>query len=71
LTLQARARELLLPLLLLPLMIPVILGTIRGMEVVFQTAPGQDFVLWIRLLVGFDLIFVTAGFLLFGWLLEG
>ena len=31
-TLRARARELLLPLVLFPLMIPVILATIRCME---------------------------------------
>jgi len=70
LTLQARARELLLPLLLLPLLIPVILGTIRGMEILFLAASSQDLLLWLRLLIGFDVIFLTAGFLVFGWILE-
>jgi heme exporter protein B len=70
LTLMARARELLLPLLLLPLVIPLILGTIRGMEALFQAGPSQELYLWLRLLIGFDLIFLTAGFLLFGWILE-
>ena len=36
-TLKARARELLLPLVLFPLMIPVILGTIRCMETILRT----------------------------------
>lgn len=70
LTLRARARELLLPLLLLPLLIPVILGTVRGMDALFQAAPAQELLLWVRLLVGFDIIFLTAGFLVFGWILE-
>ena len=35
-TLKARARELLLPLVLFPLMIPVILGTIRCMETILR-----------------------------------
>ena len=70
LTLQARARELLLPLVLLPLMIPVILGAIRGMEIILTTGSFQEALPWLRLLLGFDVIFFTAGFLLFDWVIE-
>jgi len=69
-TLRARARELLLPLVLLPLMIPVILGTIRVMEIVLREGPFEEAVSWLRLLVGFDVIFFTAGFLIFEWVIE-
>ncbi|MGE5216287.1 MAG: heme exporter protein CcmB [Chloroflexota bacterium] len=69
-TLRARARELLLPLVLFPLMIPVILATIRCMETVLRTGQFGDAAPWIRLLVGFDVIFLTAGVLIFDWVIE-
>ena len=70
-TLRARARALLLPVLLFPLMIPVILATVRTLEIILGAGAPQDLVPWFRLLVGFDLIFITAGFLLLEWVLDG
>lgn len=69
-TLNARSRELLLPLVLFPLMIPVILATIRGMEIILHAGAFQDALPWLRLLIGFDVIFLTAGFLIFEWVIE-
>jgi heme exporter protein B len=69
-TLKARARELLLPLVIFPLMIPVILATIRAMEIVLRTGAFAEASSWLRLLIGFDVIFLTAGFLLFEWVIE-
>ncbi|MFQ5904347.1 MAG: heme exporter protein CcmB, partial [Candidatus Binatia bacterium] len=60
-TLKARARELLLPLVLFPLMIPVILATVRGMEIVLRAGEFEEAFSWLRLLIGFDAIFLTAG----------
>jgi heme exporter protein B len=70
LTLKARARELLLPVVLFPLMIPVILATIRGMELILSVGQFQESLPWLRLLLGFDVIFLTAGFLIFEWVIE-
>jgi len=70
LTLRARARELLLPLVLFPLMIPVILATIRCMEAILRTGQLGDQIGWLRLLLGFDVIFLTAGILIFDWAIE-
>lgn len=69
-TLKARARELLLPLILFPLMIPVILATIRGMEIILRAGQLDEALSWLRLLIGFDVIFLTAGFLIFEWVIE-
>jgi len=70
-TLKARARELLLPLLLFPLMIPILLGTVRTMEIVLRSGEFQELLPWLRLLVGFDVIFLVLGFLLFESVLDG
>jgi heme exporter protein B len=69
-TLRARARELLLPLVLFPLMIPVILATIRCMETVMRIGEFGDALPWLRLLIGFDVIFLTLGVLIFDWVIE-
>ncbi|HEY7220566.1 MAG TPA: heme exporter protein CcmB [Candidatus Binatia bacterium] len=69
-TLKARARELLLPLILFPLMIPIILATIRCMENVLRAGEFGDALPWLRLLLGFDVIFLTVGVLIFDWVIE-
>ena len=70
-TLKARARELLLPLILFPFIIPVFLGTIRAMEIILHAGSFQELLPWLRLLIGFDVIFITVGFLVFEWVIEG
>jgi len=70
-TLKARARELLLPLILFPLVIPVILGTTRAMELILRSGSIEELWPWLRLLLGFDVIFTTVGFLIFEWVIEG
>lgn len=69
-TLRARARELLLPLILFPLMIPVILATIRCMENVLRVGEFGEALAWLRLLLGFDVIFFTVGVLIFDHVIE-
>ena len=69
-TLRARARELLLPLILFPLMVPIILATIRCMENILATGGIGAAAPWLRLLLGFDVIFVTVGILIFDWIID-
>jgi heme exporter protein B len=70
-TLKARARELLLPLILFPLLIPVILATIRCLEIIFRSgALAEEGLPWLRLLIAFNVIFITAGYLIFEWVVE-
>jgi len=63
-TVRARAREVMLPVLLLPLLVPVLIGGVKATEAVlrggFGAAAGA-----LGVLVAFDAIFVVAGVLLF------
>ena len=70
LTLKARSKELLLPLILFPLIIPAILGTIRGMDIILGARDLQELFPWVHLLIAFDVIFLTVGFLIFEWVIE-
>jgi heme exporter protein B len=63
LTMSLRAREVLLPLLLLPVTVPVILGAVKATNVLL--AGNGDLQVWLELLVAFDVVFVTTGLLTF------
>jgi heme exporter protein B len=66
---NTRAREVMLPLLLFPISLPVVMATVK----VTGAAIGQvrgDAMPWLQLLVGFDAIFLTLSFILFEYVLE-
>lgn len=62
-------RESLLPLLLLPVLAPVMIGATRGLEAATQHAPGDAWQ-WVALLAGFAALYITIGIVAFGPLLE-
>ena len=68
LSLRARSRELLLPLLLFPIFIPALLAMTSAATAVFTG--DSDPVLWIKLLAGYDIVFTTAAVLLVGLVLN-
>jgi heme exporter protein B len=66
---SARAREAIVPLLVLPLATPVLLAGVRATAL--ATTGGSGSVGgWLGLLVAFDLVLLSAGTLVFGHLLE-
>lgn len=69
-TAHLRAREVLLPVLLLPLAVPVLLASVQLTEAALAGEPWGDTLAWWRLLVGFDVVFVVAGLLTFEFILE-
>jgi heme exporter protein B len=62
LTMSLRAREVLLPLLMLPVTAPVILGAVKATTYLI-TGQTSELGIWIELLVAFDVVFVTVGLL--------
>ncbi len=69
-TAQARARELLFPLLLLPVAIPLLLGAVAATGELLQGQSLGAVRHWLALLAGADVIYLTAGLLTFEFLLE-
>jgi heme exporter protein B len=63
LSIRSRNRELLLPLILFPIFIPALLAMVQAAGVII-TGEG-DPTLWIKLLIGYDIIFTTISLLLF------
>ena len=67
---RSRAREVLLPLLLFPMLVPVLLAAVEATAALLQGDAMGDSGRWIRLLVAFDAIFLGASILAFGAVLE-
>ena len=65
-----RAREVLVPLLLLPLAVPLILGAVRSTEVLFMGAGLAEAARWVKLMVAFDALFLASGYLAFEYVVE-
>ena len=66
---HARMRELLLPLLLLPILTPLLIASVESTASLFQEQPALDRT-WVAFLAGFDIVFLTASWLLCDYLLE-
>lgn len=63
---QTRARELVLSVVLFPLVAPALLGAVVGTRELMGGAPFDDVLAWYRVLFAYDLIVCTAGLVLFG-----
>ncbi len=66
---QARMRELLLPLLLFPVLTPVLIAAVEATGGLLDDPPELR-LKWVGVLVAFDVIFLTAAWLLSEFLLE-
>ncbi len=68
---QVRARELLFPVLLLPAVVPVLLGSVSATQTVLLGQPLGEAAPWLKLLAAADLIYLVVGILTFEFVLEG
>lgn len=66
---QARMREVLLPLLLLPVSVPLLIASVEATAELFSDTPALDRT-WVAVLVAFDIVFFVAAWLLSDYLLE-
>jgi heme exporter protein B len=66
---HARMRELLLPLLLLPILAPLLIASVEATASLFSDQPALDRT-WVTFLAGFDIVFLTASWLLCDYLVE-
>lgn len=67
---RVRAREVLLPLLLFPMLVPLLLAAIECTRAVLQGDLMGNWRAWLRVLVAFDVIFLVASLLAFEHVIE-
>ncbi|MCS6844650.1 MAG: heme exporter protein CcmB [Caldilineales bacterium] len=69
-SINTRAREVMLPILLFPVMVPVLIAGVRGISGLLDGEPLTDLLQWVRLLLAYDVVFTTTAFLLFDYVVE-
>jgi len=67
---QARTRDVLLPILLFPLVIPVLVSAVQASMGFLSEWPLEEIIPWLNLLLVYDVIFITAAFLFFDYVVE-
>jgi heme exporter protein B len=63
-----RSKELLLPILIFPLVVPVVISAVQATTVLLAPAIGEP--PWLGLLIAFDVIFLSVSTLLFPYVVE-
>ncbi len=66
-TAQTKLRGVLLPVILFPMIVPVFLAAVEGTSALFR---GESMTGALRLLAVYDIVFVTGGYLTFGYVVE-
>jgi ABC-type transport system involved in cytochrome c biogenesis permease component len=62
---RARMKEVLLPLVVYPVVVPIIIGGVKATAGILNGYPSDEVVSWLRLMVAFDLVFVVLSVWLF------
>ena len=67
---QSRTRDILLPILLFPLAIPVLIAAVKASSGFLHGLDISEIMTWLNLLIVYDLIFVALAFMFFDFIVE-
>jgi heme exporter protein B len=67
---QTRTRDVLLPILLFPVVIPILIAAVKASSGFLQGAPLAEVMPYINLLIVYDLIFFAGAFMVFEYVVE-
>jgi heme exporter protein B len=67
---QTRTRDVLLPILLFPVIIPVLVAAVKASSGFLQGLEMNEIQPWLTLLVTYDIIFTAVAFMVFGYVVE-
>jgi heme ABC exporter ATP-binding subunit CcmA/heme exporter protein CcmB len=66
---HTRAREVMLPVLVLPIVVPIVIGVVQATGLAMGSPVAQDLP-WLRLILAFDALYLAAGIAVFEYVLE-
>ena len=69
-TVQTRLRDLLLPVLLFPLLLPLLMAVVKASSAFLAGLPLSEVQVWLNLVVVYDIIFSTAAYLVFEYVIK-
>lgn len=67
---QTRTRDILLPILLFPVILPVIVAAVKASSGILQGFEWAEIMTWINLLIVYDVIFIAVSFMVFDFVVE-
>jgi len=67
---QTRTRDVMLPILLFPVIVPVLVAAVKASSGVLQGLPMDEILPWLNLLVVYDVIFIAIAFMVFDYVVE-
>ncbi len=67
---QARTRDMLLPILLFPVALPVLIAAVKASAGYLSGLPLEEITPWLNLLVVYDVIFIAVAFMVFDFVVE-
>lgn len=67
---QVRTRDILLPILLFPLVLPVLIAAVKASQGALAGLPVGQYASWINLLVAYDVIFAALAWMVFDYVVE-
>ncbi|NOY99134.1 MAG: cytochrome C biogenesis protein [Chloroflexi bacterium] len=67
---QARTRDVLLPILLFPVVLPILIAAVKASSGFLQGAEMTAIMPWLNLLIGYDVIFTAIAFMVFDYVVE-
>lgn len=70
LAVNTRAREMVLPVLFLPVVAPVIISAVKASGLALGGGSWSDIFGWLQVIIAFDVIFVVVSYLVFGYVIE-
>lgn len=65
-----RGREVLLPILLLPIALSILIPAVRMTRGLLEGAPMADLTVWLNMLIGTNVIYITLAYILFDFIVE-
>ncbi len=69
-TVQTRTRDILLPILLFPVVIPLLLAAVQASNGVLTAAEASQIMRWINMLIAYDIILISTAYMLFDYVVE-
>ena len=67
---QARTRDVLLPILLFPVVLPVLVAAVKASEGFLQGLGSTDILPWVNILLVYDVIFLVVAWLVYDYVVE-
>jgi len=67
---QTRTRDVLLPILLFPVVVPILIAAVKASGGYLTGAPMTDILPWLNLLIVYDVIFTAIAFMVFDYVVE-